>query len=128
MCRRGQLERLPQETVKLGLHQHAAGVRHLRKHIYRHTDTSRSLSTSFPPHSVASIAFTESTLYLSMAASKKSTSRAALSRGSMVCVVGSRLLSWLNRADTKFSSLVTEMPAFSSTAFSPASRTASITL
>lgn len=65
---------------------------------------------------------------LSMAASKNSTNRTVLSRGLMVCVVGRRLLSWLNREDTRFSSLVTEMPAFSSTAFRPASRTASITL
>ncbi|KAF3850154.1 hypothetical protein F7725_019873 [Dissostichus mawsoni] len=37
------------------------------------------------------------------------------------------MLSWLNSENTKFSSRVTEIPAFSSTAFRPASRTASIT-
>ena len=65
---------------------------------------------------------------LSTAASSNSTNRTVLSRGLMVCVVGRRLLSWLNREDTKFSSRITEMPACSSTAFRPASRTASITL
>ena len=130
--------------------------------------SQRSLSTSFPPHRVASIAFKERTVrrlsgslrhtntqhfhikphvrrahagkhnvsaprdsfssYHSMAASMNSTRRTALSCGLMVWVVGRRLLSWLNREDTRFSSLVTEMPALSSTAFSPASRTASITL
>lgn len=66
--------------------------------------------------------------YQSTAASMNWTKRTVLSWGLMVWVVGRRLLSWLNREDTRFSSLVTEMPALSSTAFRPASRTASITL
>lgn len=79
----GQLEGLSEESVELGLDQHTVGVRHLRKHIFTHNDTQlqpiisfrylrehlgrygeysqRSLSTSFPPHSVASMAFTDST-------------------------------------------------------------------
>lgn len=63
-----------------------------------------------------------------MAANRNCTSRAALSLGWMVCVVGRRLLSWWKSEDTRFSSLLVEMTAHGSTAFSPPSRMASITL
>lgn len=78
----GQFEGLSEKGVELGLDQHAVGVGHLRKDIFPHTahrhnqwrpfdlrtdirgprvHSQRSLSTSFPPHSVASMAFTDST-------------------------------------------------------------------